>query len=323
PAAFRDEPAAFRDEPAAFRDEPAVWDPPALDEPAPFEPAAFDPGSFVAPADDEPRAPRRTVVAARAATATVIKKVRLPEPAIERAPEPVVAKPRPVAVVGSTTLPAPVAPMPGVRPRPLYDATKRALDLLIALSVLILGSPLWLLIAILIKLESQGAALHRGIVVGKDAKPFRYYKFRSMRIDGDDKAHRRFIERYVRENGGHEHDGEIVYKLLGDDRITAVGRWIRKFSLDEIPQLWNVVRGEMSIVGPRPPLDYEFEHYDEQAKMRLVVKPGITGMQQVWHRHSASFDEKLRMDMDYISRRSLWLDVKLIAHTLLAIPRGH
>ena len=207
--------------------------------------------------------------------------------------------------------------------KPAYDVVKRGMDLLIALAIAILGAPLWIVIAVLIKLESSGPVFFTGTVVGKDCKPFTYYKFRSMRSDGDDKAHRRFIERYVRENGGHEHDGEIVYKLMGDDRVTTVGRWIRKFSLDEIPQIINVIRGQMSFVGPRPPLDYEYEHYDERAKERLRVLPGITGMQQVWSRDQASFEKKLELDMRYIRNRSLWLDLKLVAHTIIAIPRGH
>ena len=110
---------------------------------------------------------------------------------------------------------------------------------------------------------------------------------------------------------------------MGDDRVTAVGRFIRKLSFDEIPQLLNVLRGEMSIVGPRPPLDYEFELYDDTAKRRLAVQPGITGMQQVWHRHTASFEEKLGLDFKYIRNRSLWLDTKLILHSVRAVFRGH
>jgi lipopolysaccharide/colanic/teichoic acid biosynthesis glycosyltransferase/glycosyltransferase involved in cell wall biosynthesis len=241
------------------------------------------------------------------------------------------AQVRPQAAA-TVALPAPSRAFPAtpVRPdrgvlesKPVYDALKRAMDLTLSLAVLIIGLPVWTLIAIAIKLESPGPVLHRGTVVGRRCRPFTYYKFRSMRIDRDDKAHRRFIERYVRENGGHEAEGEVIYKLLGDDRITKVGGFIRALSLDEIPQLFNVVRGEMSIVGPRPPLDYEYEHYDERAKVRLRILPGITGMQQVWHRHTASFEEKLALDFKYMAARSVWLDLKLIVHSARAVFRGH
>jgi lipopolysaccharide/colanic/teichoic acid biosynthesis glycosyltransferase/glycosyltransferase involved in cell wall biosynthesis len=285
---------------------------------------------------DEPRAPRPAPYASDGPVASVAVRTDL-EPRVRRAPArraPTVALriPRPV-VAGAAEVAIPITfepvAIPQALPRrrfdrkPVYDVLKRALDLTIALAVLIVGLPVWLTIAVLIKLESHGPVLHRGTVHGKGCAPFTYFKFRSMRIDGDDKAHRRFIERYVRENGGHEHEGEVVYKLMGDDRVTSIGRWIRRFSLDEVPQLLNVLRGEMSIVGPRPPLDYEYEHYDERAKARMVVKPGITGMQQVWHRHTASFEDKLALDLKYIDARSTWLDLKLIIHSFKAAVSGH
>lgn len=266
--------------------------------------------------DDEPapEAPAHAVPVRRpkpkpvsGAQATAVAAMPLASPSITHAP---------------ATLFAPLRVEPFVQ-KPGYDLCKRALDLALGLAIIVLGLPLWLFIAIMIKLESPGPVFFRGVVYGKHCAPITYFKFRSMRIDGDDRAHRRFIERYVRENGGHEVDGEVVYKLLGDERITAVGRWIRKFSLDEIPQIINVLRGEMSFVGPRPPLDYEYELYNDIAKQRLQVLPGITGMQQVWSRDQCSFEQKLNLDMRYIRSRSVWLDLKLIAHTILAIPRGH
>ncbi|MFP5225618.1 MAG: sugar transferase [Actinomycetota bacterium] len=214
-------------------------------------------------------------------------------------------------------------PFPHARPHVFYDLTKRILDVAISALVLLLGSPLWITIAIMIKLESRGPVLHRGIVYGRDCKPFTYYKFRSMRVDSTDESHRQFIERYVLENGGHLHGEEVVYKLTGDARITSIGRFIRRFSLDEIPQLLNVLKGQMSLVGPRPPLDYEFALYDEPAKQRLTVLPGITGLQQVWARNMASFEDKLRMDMNYIRERTLWMDIKLLMWTIPASFRGH
>jgi lipopolysaccharide/colanic/teichoic acid biosynthesis glycosyltransferase/glycosyltransferase involved in cell wall biosynthesis len=285
---------------------------------------------FIPPSDDmgpsadfdpwAPPASRRRSVAALKTAPRVRARVAQPEPAVA---VPALAEAnvvlQPVLVPGL----APVLPDVTFERKPPYEVIKRFIDLLLSLGALVAGLPLWLFIAVAIKLESRGPVFHRGVVHGVDGKPFTYFKFRSMRIDGSDKAHRKFIERYVRENGGHEHGGEVVYKLMGDDRVTAVGRWIRKFSLDEIPQLLNVARGEMSIVGPRPPLDYEYELYDERAQQRLRVPPGITGMQQVWFRHTASFEAKLQMDLNYIRQRSTWLDLKLIAHTFLAMARGH
>lgn len=216
-----------------------------------------------------------------------------------------------------------VKPFPHARPHVFYGLGKRIIDIFVASVVLVIGSPMWLLIAVFIKLESRGPVLHRGVVVGQDCKPFTYYKFRSMRLGLSDETHRRFIERYVLENGGHLEGEEVVYKLKGDARVTSIGRFIRRFSLDEIPQLFNVLRGQMSLVGPRPPLDYEFVLYDEAAKQRLTVPPGITGLQQVWARNMASFEDKLRMDMNYIRERTLWMDIKLLLWTIPASFRGH
>lgn len=203
-----------------------------------------------------------------------------------------------------------------VEPRPAYDLIKRAIDVLLAGTVLILGMPIWLCVALAIKLDSNGPVLFKGTVWGKDCKPFRYYKFRSMRSGGSDDAHRQFIENYVTRNEAHEHDGHRSFKFVGDNRITRVGRFIRKVSIDEIPQLFNVLRGEMSIVGPRPPLEYEYELYNDWSKQRLAVLPGLTGYQQVYARHTASFTEKVEMDLAYIRSRSLKLDLRIIVKTV-------
>jgi lipopolysaccharide/colanic/teichoic acid biosynthesis glycosyltransferase len=173
-----------------------------------------------------------------------------------------------------------------------------------------------------IKLDSPGPALFRNTVIGRNAVPFTYFKFRSMRIDSGDDEHRAFIEKYVRENGGTESDGQMIFKFVGDRRVTRIGRFIRKLSFDEVPQLINVLRGEMSIVGPRPPLRYEYELYDGYAKQRLAVMPGLTGLQQVEARHTASFSDKIEMDLDYIRRRSLWLDISIMLKSIPAALKG-
>lgn len=214
-------------------------------------------------------------------------------------------------------------PFPLAKPHPGYAAVKRFLDVVVAFTILVLGSPVWLAIAVAIKLETRGPVFHRGVVHGRDGVPFTYYKFRSMRVGMSDTVHRRFIERYVRENGGHVDEGELVYKLTSDARVTGVGRFARRFSIDEIPQLLNVLRGQMSLVGPRPPLDYEYALYDDAMKQRLAVPPGITGLQQVWARNMASFEDKLRMDLNYIRERSTWMDIKLLLWTIPVSFRGH
>ncbi|MBI2322842.1 MAG: sugar transferase [Chloroflexi bacterium] len=210
-----------------------------------------------------------------------------------------------------------------------YEATKRALDVTIAALVLGGLAPLWLLLAALVRLTSPGPALYRGTVVGRGGRPFTYYKLRTMAADGDASTHRAFIAGYVRADqpfaeavdaatGQHR----PVYKVLGDERVTPLGRWLRRTSLDEVPQLVNVLRGEMSLVGPRPPVLYEHELYDDWAKQRLLVRPGITGVAQVRARGRASFSQMVALDLAYIRQRSLWLDLRILLATPQAMLRG-
>lgn len=213
-----------------------------------------------------------------------------------------------------------------VRRVSLYDGVKRALDILISSFVLVLLMPLWLLFALIIKCTSRGPVLFRNTVVGQYGKPFTYYKFRTMVHNGSDAAHRKFLEKFVR---GEEEsqiaaspEGKKVYKLINDPRVTPFGRFLRKSSLDEIPQMINVLRGEMSLVGPRPPVLYEYEFYGEWEKQRLAVKPGITGLYQVTARSQVPFQEMVRIDLDYIQRRSLRLDLWIILKTLVVMVRG-
>ncbi len=194
---------------------------------------------------------------------------------------------------------------------------KRALDLVTGVTLLLASFPLWIIIALLIKLDSRGPVFYTQEAIGRGGEPFRMYKFRTMRTDADDQRHRAYIATFVDGNGAQPEDARErkVYKMVDDDRVTRVGRWLRRLSVDELPQLLNVLRGEMSVVGPRPPLPYEFALYDDWARQRLAVQPGITGLYQVTRRSEASFREMVEVDLDYIKRRSLWLDLGIMVRT--------
>jgi lipopolysaccharide/colanic/teichoic acid biosynthesis glycosyltransferase len=203
-----------------------------------------------------------------------------------------------------------------------YERAKRVLDITVALTSLLLLSPLLLLMAIAIKLTSRGPIFYRGIVHGRYGVPFSWHKFRTMVADGDDSAHREFIESYVSENRGGgapptAMDG--LYKLTPDPRVTRIGALLRKTSLDEMAQMLDVLRGHMSVVGPRPPVPYEYQMYTEEDMDRLSVLPGITGMAQVRARSKCSFAEMVALDREYIANRSLWLDLRIMLETILVV----
>jgi lipopolysaccharide/colanic/teichoic acid biosynthesis glycosyltransferase len=215
-----------------------------------------------------------------------------------------------------------VTPWIGLRAMPGYERAKRIVDVTVALLSLAVLSPVLLVIAALIKLTSRGPVLYRGTVIGRYGRPFTYYKFRTMRVDGDDSAHRRFIAEYVAGGEPADPGGAERFKLLDDPRITPVGRWVRRSSLDEMAQMINVLRGEMSVVGPRPPVPYEFERYSPEHQRRLAVLPGITGLAQVRARGQAAFEEMVAMDLEYIRRRSLRLDLVIMARTIGVVLTG-
>ncbi|MCH7511091.1 MAG: sugar transferase [Chloroflexi bacterium] len=194
---------------------------------------------------------------------------------------------------------------------------KRPLDLVTGAALLLASFPLWIIIALLIKLGSRGPVFYTQEAIGRGGEPFRLYKFRTMRTDADNERHRAYIATFVDGKSAQDEDGgeRKVYKMVDDDRVTRVGRWLRRLSVDELPQLLNVLRGEMSLVGPRPPLPYEFALYDDWARQRLAVQPGITGLYQVTLRSEASFREMVEVDLEYIRRRSLWLDLGIMART--------
>ena len=205
-----------------------------------------------------------------------------------------------------------VEPNPDFRERSTYNFGKRLIETSLALAILIGLSPLWAIVCLLIKLTSAGPVLYRGRVIGKNGREFTYYKFRSMCHNNDNAHHRAFIQHYVRSAAAADGSSDETlpqFKLTNDSRVTRIGKFIRKFSIDEVPQLFNVLRGEMAIVGPRPPVPYEYEMYDEWCSQRLQVLPGITGLAQVRGRGQVSFDEMVKIDLEYIADRSLSLDL--------------
>jgi lipopolysaccharide/colanic/teichoic acid biosynthesis glycosyltransferase len=181
----------------------------------------------------------------------------------------------------------------------------RALDLIVAALALALLSPLLALAAVLIRLESRGPVLYRQLRVGRGGEPFELWKLRTM-------------------VPGAESMGAGIYVVQGDPRITRIGRHLRRFSLDELPNLVNVIRGEMAIVGPRPTIQAQVDRYTERQLRRLDVKPGITGWAQVNGRTSLPWPERIELDVWYVEHRSLWLDLRILAKTarLLASGRG-
>ena len=208
-----------------------------------------------------------------------------------------------------------------------YKVAKRVLDVTIALLILFLFSPLWIGIAALIRLISPGPSLHRLYrEVGMRGREFTMYKFRTMHYKNDDSIHRHVFSQFMQ---GHPVSFDVkggiknpIFKIMNDPRVTSIGRILRKTGIDEIPQLFNVLRGEMSIVGPRPSMYYEYELYAERDKRRLDVLPGITGLYQVTKRSQVSFEEMVGLDLEYLQNRSLWLDLKIMMMTPLIMITG-
>ncbi len=187
---------------------------------------------------------------------------------------------------------------------------KNTFERAVALAAIIVTAPALLVIALLVRLTSPGPAIFRQERVGLDGKRFRIWKFRTMDLDADSR-----LSEVIHLN---EIDS-ILYKSRTDPRITSVGRLLRKWSLDELPQLWNVLRGQMSLVGPRPPLPSEVERYGQDANRRLLVKPGITGLWQVSGRSSLTWEQSVQLDLHYIENWSLTMDVVLLAKTIKAV----
>jgi len=206
---------------------------------------------------------------------------------------------------------------------PSYLRAKRVLDIAFSLLILIPLSIVIAVFAILIRIDSKGPIFFRQKRVGKNGVQFDMFKLRSMYVDSDDSFHRESIKQYM--NGGalnDKVDADNLYKLVDDPRVTGIGRFIRKFSIDELPQFINVFRGEMTLVGPRPPLPYEVEEYDSHHWIRLSGKPGLTGTWQVYGRSRVPFQTMVEMDIEYLGEQSILQDLKLIALTLPVMLKG-
>jgi lipopolysaccharide/colanic/teichoic acid biosynthesis glycosyltransferase len=214
-------------------------------------------------------------------------------------------------------------PLPAVAPHESATATAfacRALDLVIAIPLLVLVAPVFALIALAIRLDSPGPVFFRQRRYGLGLTEFTMNKFRTMHTGTSADRHREFVLGLIRD-GRPAGDGTL-YKLETDDRITRVGHVLRRLSLDEMPQLWNVVVGDMSLVGPRPSLKYEVECYPPEWCERFSVKPGITGLWQVNGRSLVGLDRMVELDLEYAQNRSFWLNLRIVAKTLWVVAHG-
>ena len=210
--------------------------------------------------------------------------------------------------------------------RKFFCAAKRMMDVIGSALLLIIAVPLLLLITVAIKLTSKGPVLFSQERVGQYGTPFIFLKFRSMYADNDDSVHKHYVRQLIAgtaERKPANGNGGGVYKLTEDPRVTRVGSFLRKTSLDELPQLFNVLKGDMSLVGPRPPIAYEVGAYQTWHRRRLLeAKPGITGLWQVNGRSRVKFDEMVRLDLQYARSSSLWLDLKILSQTPRAVLAG-
>jgi len=205
-------------------------------------------------------------------------------------------------------------------------AMKRGMDILGSLLLLILLSPVFFVIAAAIKLTSRGPVLFRQQRVGEHGTAFTFLKFRSMYVNNDASQHKEYVRKLIAGEADKQTngEGEAIFKLTNDPRITPVGNFLRRTSLDELPQFVNVLRGDMSLVGPRPPVPYEVEAYETWHRRRLLeAKPGITGLWQVQGRSRVGFDEMVRLDLHYARNCSPWLDLKILAQTPKAVIAGN
>jgi lipopolysaccharide/colanic/teichoic acid biosynthesis glycosyltransferase len=201
------------------------------------------------------------------------------------------------------------------------SALRRLVDLVFAIALIVLFSPILIAVAVAVRIDSRGPALFRQRRVGYGEREFTLYKFRSMRVDADPRGHQEYVTALIKgedpapASSASDDGQETLYKVAVDNRITTVGRWIRRWSLDELPQLFNVLLGDMTLVGPRPAIPYEVAEYPSWYLQRFSVKPGLTGLWQVSGRSERTYEEMVRLDIDYTERRSLGLDLSILLRT--------
>ena len=200
-----------------------------------------------------------------------------------------------------------------LKKKPIYSFLKRFGDILGSLLIIILFSWLYLILAILVKCTSKGPIIYKSQRVGKDGKLFTFYKFRSMRVGADQE-----LDSLLDQN----ETGGITFKIKNDPRITKFGKFLRKTSLDELPQIFNILNGSMSFVGPRPALPREVEQYNDYQRQRLLVKQGLTCIWQCSGRSNTTFDEQIEMDLEYIKKRGFFFDIWLMIKTFFAVITG-
>jgi lipopolysaccharide/colanic/teichoic acid biosynthesis glycosyltransferase len=233
---------------------------------------------------------------------------------------------RPDGIAEENTTPTDTVVTNQIKYRPVfsYQWWKGKIDVLVAFFALLIISPCMLVIAIAIKIDSRGEIIYRREQVGKDGRRFTGYKFRTMQTDNDDSEYKDYLVKYILENAPYKVDyqGKLVYKVTGDSRVTRLGALLRKTNLDELPQFFNVLKGEMSIVGPRPDIPFAVNMYDKWHRQRLLVKPGITGLWQVCGRRGLSFKEMVCLDIQYINSRSFSQDVRIFIFTIVTVLRG-
>lgn len=213
-------------------------------------------------------------------------------------------------------------PAPTVAPSQRHtaiDRLRRLLDFSVAALVLLALAPLSILIALAIRIDTRGPVLFRQRRVGRGRREFTMFKFRTMRPDADSARHREYVKTLI--DGQDQTKRGDLYKLSVDDRITKVGRFLRSWSLDELPQLINVLRGDMALVGPRPVIPYEVAMYPEAYYLRFNVKPGLTGLWQVSGRNERTYDEMISFDIEYAEDSSLLLDLRILAKTVPVVLR--
>jgi lipopolysaccharide/colanic/teichoic acid biosynthesis glycosyltransferase len=216
-----------------------------------------------------------------------------------------------------------ITPIQTLKSKPGYLRAKRVLDIVLTVLLFLPIGITMIVVALLIKLNSKGPVFFPQKRIGKNGAEFTMFKFRSMYVSSDDSIHRRAIEQYINgEKINHDGEDELPFKLGNDPRVTPIGRFLRRTSLDELPQFINVLRGEMTLVGPRPPLPYEVALYSSHDLLRLSGKPGITGPWQIYGRSQVTFQEMVEMDIAYLQQQSIWYDLKLIILTPYVMISG-